>query len=171
MCEPFLLPAEILTVLSHGGAPVKPLIGVVIVSRGVLIVQNTPIVVSHILCVFVIRAGRCGLIHVSETISRDIDELVKIRQRQGFPCKIGYNAECSNWTIKNRAIQFTDNVSASLVVSQHYQGAQVPGPHLAVQRLLYRRIAYKDKVAALEVEVADGYCMFVFESDGGLNSC
>ena len=149
----------------------KPLIGVVIVGRGVLVVRNTPIVVSHILCVFIVRASCHGLLHVSETIGRDVDELVEIRQRQGFPCEIGYNAECGNWTIKNRAIQFTDNVSASLVVSQHYQGTQVPGPHLAVQHLLYRRIAYKDKVAALEVEVADGYCVFVFESDGGLNSC
>ena len=39
VCEPFLLPTEILTVPSHGGgAPVELLIGVVIGGRSVLVV-------------------------------------------------------------------------------------------------------------------------------------
>ena len=78
--------------------------------------------------------------------------------------------ESGDWMIKDRTVQFTDNVSASLVLCQHYQGTQVPSPHLAIQCLFYCRIAYKNKVATLEVEVLDGYSMFLLEPDGGLNS-
>jgi hypothetical protein len=79
VCGPFLLPTEILTVLSHGGAPVKPLISVVIVGQGALIVRPTFIVISHILYIFIVRATRHGLLHDSETIGRDVNEFVEIR--------------------------------------------------------------------------------------------
>ena len=72
--------------------------------------------------------------------------------------------------VKDRAIQFCENVHFPFVLRDHYKWSQVPGTHFMVKCFLYSCIMGKNQIARLKVEVLDDVSVVLFEMDCSLNA-
>lgn len=80
------------------------------------------------------------------------------------------DAESSNGSVKERAIEFSHNVRSAAIVQYDDEGSLVAWTHFVVECLLNCCVTNEDESAELEIEVLD--CVFVvfFEFYGSLDA-
>ena len=83
--------------------------------------------------------------------------------------EVGDYSECCNWTVKDRAVEFKDDVGATLVLQYDNEGTRISHMHFAIERLLDGGISDEDKVAEFEVILDDGGGMLLLETDHGFD--
>ena len=76
--------------------------------------------------------------------------------------------ECHNWTVKDRAIEFRDDVCTTLVLQYDDEGTEISHTYFVIERLLDSGIS-DDEVTEFEVILDDGGGMLLFETDHGFD--
>ena len=84
--------------------------------------------------------------------------------------EVGDDSECCNWTVKDRPVEFGDNVGATLVLQYDDKRTKISHTHFAIERLLNSGIYDEDEVTECEVVLDDGGGMLLFKLHCGLDS-
>ena len=84
--------------------------------------------------------------------------------------KIGDNTESCYGSIEYRAVQLSQNVSASTVARDDYEWPNVARPHLAIEGLFDSCIASKDEIARFARIIDKGSGMIFLEPLSSVNS-
>ena len=71
--------------------------------------------------------------------------------------------------VEDRAIEFGDNVCATLVLQYDDKWTEISHTHFVIERLLDGGISDEDEVAEFEVVIDNGGSMLLFKMDHGLD--
>ena len=80
------------------------------------------------------------------------------------------DSECCNWTVEDQAIEFGDDVCATLVLQYDDEQTKISCMHFMIERLLNGGIADEDEVTEFEVILDDDGGMLLFEMDHSFDS-
>ena len=67
------------------------------------------------------------------------------------------DSECSNRVVKDRAVEFRDNVCTTLVLQYDDEKTEISHTHFVIERLFNGGISDQDKAAESEVIFDDGW--------------